>query len=222
MSSKAERTGFKKKARARVNKYKTKNRGPSSKKRTTKSHPLRRKAGYLITALICMILIAGSIGVSPDRPSRNIPQTPPPLTNGTVFFAPLAVPDLPLSPLLSTKMSLTWDRSDIFLVVADGDKREECNRLSLLEKVQSTSAICKAGDQGYEVVGLDNSTGLEWVIGDGNYYFGIGTLGEGLENRSGLNMDISIEMRLSLAGYLILLPLGAYGLMTIKGYRVLE
>ena len=169
-----------------------------------------------------MILIAGSIGVSPDRPSRNIPQTPPPLTNGTVFFSPLAVPDLPLSPLLSTKMSLTWDRSDIFLVVADGDKREECNGLSLLEKVQSTSAICKAGDQGYEIVGLDNSTGLEWVIGDGNYYFGIGTLGEGLENRSGLNMDISIEMRLSLAGYLIILPLGAYGLMTIRGFRVLE
>jgi len=222
MSSKTERTGFKKKARARAKKYKTKDRGSSSKKGTTKSNLLRRKAGYLITTLICMILIAGSIGVSPDRPSRNIPQTPPPLTNGTVFFSPLAVPDLPLSPLLSTKMSLTWDRSDIFLVVADGDKREECNGLSLLEKVQSTSAICKAGDQGYEIVGLDNSTGLEWVIGDGNYYFGIGTLGEGLENRSGLNMDISIETRLSLAGYLILLPLGAYGLMTIKGYRVLE
>jgi hypothetical protein len=71
-------------------------------------------------------------------------------------------------------------------------------------------------------VGLDNSTGLEWEIGDGTYYFGIGTLGEGLENISGLNMDISIDMRLSLAGYLILLPLAAYGLMTIKGYRVLE
>ena len=46
-------------------------------------------------------------------------------------------------------------------------------------------------------------------------------MGEGLENISGLNMDISIDMRLSLAGYLILLPLAAYGLMTIKGYRVL-
>lgn len=222
MSSKAERTGFKKKARARAKKYKTKDRGLSSKKGTEKSHPLRRKAGYLITALICMILIAGSIGFSPDRPSRNIPQTPPPLTNGTVFFAPIAVPDLPLSPLLSTEMSLTWDRSDIFLVIADGDKREECNSLSLLEKVQSTSATCKAEDEEYEVVGLDNSTGLEWTISDGTYYFGIGTLGEGLENRSGLNMDISIEIRLSLVGYLMLLPLGAYGVMAIKGYRVLE
>ena len=124
--------------------------------------------------------------------------------------------------MFSTDMSLTWDRSDIFLVVADGDKREECNSLSLLEKVQSTSETCKSGDEGYEVVGLDNSTGLEWEIGEGTYYFGIGTLGEGSENRSGLNMYISIEMRLSLAGYLILLPLGAYGLMAVKGYRVLE
>ena len=222
MSSKAERTGFKKKARARAKKYKTKDRGSSSKKRTTKSHPLRRKAGYLVTALICMVLIAGSIGVSPDRPSRNVPQTPPPLTNGTVFFAPIAVPDAPLSPLFSTGMSLTWDRSDIFVVVADGDKKEECDSIPFLEKFQSTSEICKAGDEGYEVVGLDNSSGLEWEIGDGTYYFGIGTLGEELENRSGLNMSISIEMRLSMAGYLFLLPLGAYGLMTIKGYRVLE
>lgn len=71
-------------------------------------------------------------------------------------------------------------------------------------------------------MGLDNSTGLEWTISDGTYYFGIGTLGEGLENRSGLNMDISIEIRLSLVGYLMLLPLGAYGVMAIKGYRVLE
>ena len=222
MSSKEERIGFKKKARARAKKYETKDRESSSKKRTTKSLPLRRKAGYLFTALICMVLIAGSIGVSPDRPSRNVPQTPPSLTNGTVFFAPIAVPDTPLSPLFSTEMSLTWDRSDIFVVVADGDKKEECDSIPFLEKFQSTSEICKAGDEGYEVVGLDNSTGLEWEIGDGTYYFGIGTLGEELENRSGLNMSISIEMRLSMAGYLFLLPLGAYGLMTIKGYRVLE
>ncbi len=148
MSSKAERTGFKKKARARVNKYKTKNRGPSSKKRTTKSHPLRRKAGYLITALICMILIAGSIGVSPDRPSRNIPQTPPPLTNGTVFFAPLAVPDLPLSPLLSTKMSLTWDRSDIFLVVADGDRGKSAIDSHSLRRSNPLARSAKLGTRG--------------------------------------------------------------------------
>ncbi|MEL0189399.1 MAG: hypothetical protein VW878_01030 [Candidatus Poseidoniales archaeon] len=222
MSSKAERTGFKKRARARAKKHETKAGAPISKEKTTESPPLRRKAAYLLTALICMVLIAGSIGVSPDRPSRNIPQTPPPLTNGTVFFAPIAVPGTPLSPIFSTEMSLTWDRSDIFVVVADGDKKEECDSIPFLEKFQSTSEICKAGDEDYEVVGLDNSTGLEWEIGDGTYYFGIGTLGEGLENISGLNMDISIDMRLSLAGYLILLPLAAYGLMTIKGYRVLE
>ena len=222
MSSEEKRTGFKKKARARAKKKKAKDRALISKERTPKTNPLRRRAGYVMTSLICMVLIAGSIGVSPDRPSRNIPQTPPPLTNGTVFFAPIAVPDTPFSPLVSTEMSLTWDRSDIFVVVADGDKKKECDSIPFLEKFQSTSEICKAGDEGYEVVGLDNSTGLEWEIGDGTYYFGIGTLGEESENRSGLNMGISIEMRLSLAGYLILLPLGVYGLMTIKGYRVLE
>jgi hypothetical protein len=222
MSSGEKRTGFKKKARARAKKKKAKDRALISKERTPKTNPLRRRAGYVMTSLICVVLIAGSIGFSPDRPSRNIPQTPPPLTNGTVFFAPIAVPDTPFSPLFSTEMSLTWDRSDIFVVVADGDKKEECDSIPFLEKFQSTSEICKAGDEGYEVVGLDNSTGLEWEIGDGTYYFGIGTLGEESENRSGLNMGISIEMRLSLAGYLFLLPLGVYGLMTIKGYRVLE
>ena len=207
MSSKAERTGFKKRARARAKKHETKTGASISRKR-------RRKA----------LLCDGKLNLSlngpnmhgpdcwfhrsiPRPPLCNIPQTPPPLTNGTVFFAPIAVPGTPLSPIFSTEMSLTWDRSDIFVVVADGDKKEECDSIPFLEKFQSTSEICKAGDEDYEVVGLDNSTGLEWEIGDGTYYFGIGTLGEGLENISGLNMDISIDMRLSLAGYLILLPL---------------
>ena len=119
-----------------------------SKEKTTESPPLRRK--------VPLISLNGPNMHGPDcRFHRSISRPPlsqystnsPPLTNGTVFFAPIAVPGTPLSPIFSTEMSLTWDRSDIFVVVADGDKKEECDSIPFLEKFQSTSEICKAGEE---------------------------------------------------------------------------
>ena len=69
------------------------------------NHSLRRKIGYTITTLMCIILIIGTIGISPERPTQQyygtVSNTPPSVTNGTVFFAPVAVPDNPFSSLLS-------------------------------------------------------------------------------------------------------------------------
>ena len=223
MSSKSNRIGFKKNARARTEKSKAKHsKSNSNKTKERHNHSLRRKIGYTITTLMCIILIIGTIGISPERPPRNIPDTPPSVTNGTVFFAPVAVPDNPFSSLLSTDLSLTWDRNDIFLVIADGDKKDQCNGLSLLEKIQSTSTTCKAEDDGYETIGLNNSTGLEWTIDDGDYFFGIGTLGESDTDRSGLRLFVSVEMKLTITGYMLFFSLGVFGLASIKDLKIIH
>ena len=119
-------------------------------------------------------------------------------------------------------LRLTWDRNDTFLVIADGDKKDQCNSLSLLEKIQSTSTICKAEDDGYETIGLNNSTGIEWTINDGDYFFGIGTLGESDTDRSGLRLFISVEMKLSITGYMLFFSLGAIGLAIIKDRKIIH
>ncbi len=45
-------------------------------------------------------------------------------------------------------------------------------------KDSSESQTCKAGDSEFEVVGENGTTGLIWAPEDGEYYVGIGTLGE--------------------------------------------
>ena len=208
-------TRIKKKARNGTNRSISKHRGTNTRLLKEGSRTLRQRICYVITASACIILIVGTMGISPDRAPRNIPETPPTITNGTVFFAPVAVPKAPFTSLISTEMNLTWDRADVFVVVASEDKKEQCDALSPLERIQSESEICKAGDVGYVAIGLNNSTGLEWTIGEGTYYFGIGTLGDSLENRSGLNIDFAIEIKLSLAGNLFFVSIGALGLLDI-------
>ena len=102
------------------------------------------------------------------------------------------------------------DRSDIFLVIADEEKKEQCNNLPLLEKISSTDITCKSEDFGYEAIAVNNSTGLEWTVDNGDYFFGIGTLGESVSNQSGLSLAVSIELGLSFTGYLFFLPLGFF------------
>jgi len=216
MNSKSNKVGFKKKVRINAKKSKSKGRISNSKKKVLTVNPLRLKIGYTITTIICIILIVGSIGISHERPSRHIPETPPEITNGTVFFAPVPVPDNPLSLLFGAEINVTWDRSDIFLVVGDENKKEQCNNLPLFERISSTSTTCKSEDIGYEVVGLNNSTGLEWTVENGDYFFGIGTLGEIATDDPGLTLYVSIELKLSASGYFFLIPIATFGIVFIK------
>ena len=216
MSSKSNTVGFKKRVRAKDEKISVKGSNNYSKKKDFIKSPLKVKIGYILTILICIILITGTHGFSNERTSRHIPETPPSITNGTVFFAPLAVPDNPFSLLFSAEINVIWDRSDIFLVIADEEKKEQCNNLPLLEKISSTSITCKSEDFGYEAIGVNNSTGLEWTVDNGDYFFGIGTLGESVSNESGLSLAVSIELGLSFTGYLFLLPLGFFSYRLTK------
>ena len=56
----------------------------------------------------------------------------------------------------------------------------------------------KPGDE-FEVVGENGTNGLTWAPEDGEYYVGIGTLGENNPAGEGFKLDVTIERNLQRA-----------------------
>ena len=175
-----------------------------------------RKVGYAITAIATLLLIVGTIGITLEPASREAPMSPPSFTQGTVFFGPEPLRGNPIPLLLSAEATVNWDRDDIFLVIADEDKKNECDSIPPIERILSDSETCKAGDSEFEIVGENGTTGLTWAPEDGEYYVGIGTLGDNNPAGEGFKLDIIIELNLSASGYVLTLLLGAIGVQLVR------
>ena len=174
-----------------------------------------RKIGYAITATATLLLIVGTIGITLEPVSREAPMSPPSFTQGTVFFGPEPLRGNPIPLLLSAEATVNWDRDDIFLVIADEDKKNECDSIPPIERILSDSETCKAGDSEFEVVGENGTAGLTWAPEGGEYYVGIGTLGENNPAGEGFNLEATIELNLSASGYVLTLLFGALGVRLI-------
>jgi hypothetical protein len=174
---------------------------------------MNAKIGYILTALAALILLVGTIGISFDDEVNDIPT---PNTPRAVYFADEPLQDNPVALLLSAKTTITWDRSDIYLVVGDEDKKSQCDKIAPIELISPDSTVCKAEDDGYEAVGLDNSQGLEWTVENGDYYVGIGTLGNSIPEDIELNVAYTVELNLSVPGYFLILLLGGCGITLVK------
>ena len=175
-----------------------------------------RKVGYAITAIATLLLIVGTIGITLEPASREAPMSPPSFTQGTIFFGPEPLRGNPIPLLLSAEATVNWDRDDIFLVIADEDKKNECDSIPPIERILSDSETCKAGDSEFEVIGDNGTTGLTWAPEDGEYYVGIGTLGENNPAGEGFKLDVTIELNLSASGYVLTLLFGAIGFRLIR------
>ena len=175
-----------------------------------------RKVGYAITAIATLLLIVGTIGITLEPASREAPMSPPSFTQGTIFFGPEPLRGNPIPLLLSAEATVNWDRDDILLVIADEDKKNECDSILPIERILSDSETCKAEDREFEVVGENGTTGLTWAPEDGEYYVGIGTLGENNPAGEGFKLDVTIELNLSASGYVLTLLFGAIGFRLIR------
>ena len=175
-----------------------------------------RKVGYSIAGIATLLLIVGTIGITLEPASREAPMSPPSFTQGTVFFGPEPLRGNPIPLLLSAEATVNWDRDDIFLVIADEDKKNECDSILPIERILSDSETCKAGDSEFEVVGDNGTTGLTWAPKDGEYYVGIGTLGENNPAGEGFELDVTIKLNLSTSGYVLTLLFGAIGVQLVR------
>ena len=82
--------------------------------------------GLMITAVL--LSIVGTIGFTIEDSVESVPT---PNVPNSVFFADDPVQSNPLAFLVSANAEITWDRSDVFLVVGDSDKKEQCNGSTL-------------------------------------------------------------------------------------------
>ena len=153
----------------------------------------------MITAVL--LSIVGTIGFTVEDSVESIPT---PNVPNSVFFADDPVPSNPLALLVSANAELTWDRSDVFLVVGDSEKKEQCNGLTFIERTNQNTEICTSRDNDFLAIGDDNLSGFTWSVKSGEYYVGIGSLNE-VSGDFELNVDYQVKLTLSTAGYFVML-----------------
>lgn len=148
-----------------------------------------------------LMSIVGTIGFTIDDSVESIPT---PNVPNSVFFADEPVQSNPLALLVSANAGITWDRSDVFLVVADEDKKEQCNGLNFIQRSNQNTQSCTQNDYDFIAIGVDNVSGFSWPVESGEYYVGIGSLYEISEDFE-LNVDYEVKLTLSTTGYFVML-----------------
>ncbi len=152
-------------------------------------------AGLIVVAIL--ITAIGSIGITTKDSAEDIPT---PNVQGSVYFSDEPARSNPLDLFISANAEITWDREEVFLVVADEDKKQQCNGLSFIERMNQNGETCTSRDNEFEAVGDDNESGFIWSVESGEYYFGIGSF-QDLSSDFELNVDYEVKMTLSPAGY---------------------
>ncbi|MEC7096613.1 MAG: hypothetical protein VXW70_00270 [Candidatus Thermoplasmatota archaeon] len=166
--------------------------------------------GLMVSALLLVIL--GTVGFTIDDSVDSIPT---PNVPNSVFFADEPMQSNPLALLVSANADITWDRNDVFLVIGDADKKSQCDGLTFIEMVNQNSEVCTSRDNEFAAIGDDNQSGLSWQAKSGEYYVGIGTFSEVVEDFE-LNVDYEIKMTLSPAGYFVMLLMFMSGFVLNK------
>jgi len=172
-----------------------------------------KKTGYSLCIIAVIVMLIGTVGGSFQDEVNDIPT---PNTPRVVYFSDEPMPNNPVSFLFTAKASINWDRSDIYLVIADSDKKEQCDKISPIELISPSSVECKVEDSEYEKVGIDNSTGIEWTVENGDYYVGIGTLSDEMPEDLELNVEYDVRLTLSITGYFLLILMAVCGYILIK------
>ena len=164
-----------------------------------------KKIGYALILISTLMLVGGTVGFTMEGTVEDVPT---PNVQGLVFFADDPLAGNAAALILNADTTLTWDRDDIFVVIADGGKKKQCDDMAnggSLSGFDTTSKICSYGDDGYAASGDDGEAGVEWRVDSGEFYAGIGTKEGVLPEGTDLNIGYSIDLALSAVGYLFLL-----------------
>tara|TARA_B110000459_G_C16480548_1_gene434071 strand:+ start:70 stop:627 length:558 start_codon:yes stop_codon:yes gene_type:complete len=173
----------------------------------------RKAVGYTMAGFALFIIVFGTIGYTIEGQVEEIPT---PNIEGFVFFSDEALPSNPVGLFVSADTSITWDRDDIFLVIADQSKKDQCD--GIRENgggfLQSTSGsdVCQYGDTGYESTSANGSAGAQWHVTSGEFYAGIGTKSGVIPAGTELNIDYEVKLSASFPTYFFSFLLGIGGL----------
>ena len=157
------------------------------------------KIGYGMITISVIFCVLGAIGYTIQDSTGDIPT---PSVRNTVFFADEALPSNPFELFITANAEVTWDRNDIFLVIADEGKKDQCSGLTLIEMMGQNSQLCTKDDKEYKVIGDDNINGVSWDIMSEQDYVGIGSFNE-MSDGFELNVDYTVKMTLSPTSYFV-------------------
>tara|TARA_B110000444_G_scaffold259679_1_gene304199 strand:- start:20104 stop:20637 length:534 start_codon:yes stop_codon:yes gene_type:complete len=175
--------------------------------------------GYLMAGFALFLIVIGSIGYTIEGEVEDIPT---PNIDGFVFFSDEALPENPVSLFVSADTIITWDRDDIFLVIANESKKTQCDGIRANQggflQTESNSQTCQYGDTGYEATAIDGTSGAQWHVISGTYYAGIGTQSGALPAGTDLNLSYEVKLSASFPTYLFsfLIGIGGVGLSRMK------
>tara|TARA_B110000444_G_scaffold226180_1_gene230541 strand:+ start:4066 stop:4602 length:537 start_codon:yes stop_codon:yes gene_type:complete len=175
-----------------------------------------KKTGFGILIVSTLLLLGGTIGFTMDGAVEDVPT---PNVQGLVFFSDDAMTGNAAALLLNADTTITWDRDDVFLVIADKGKKKQCDDIAnggSLSGFDTTSQTCSYGDEGYVASGDDGIQGVDWRVESGEFYPGIGTKEGVLPEGSDLNLSYTIDLTLSAAGYLFLLIGEGAGFLLVR------
>lgn len=152
----------------------------------------------MATAVLVMLL--GTIGFTIED---SVDSVPTPNVPNSVFFADEPIQSNPLALIIAANAEITWDRNDVFIVVADTEKKDQCEGLTYIETLNQNSELCTSRDNDYEAIGDDNQAGLDYEVKSGAFYIGVGTYTETPDDFA-LDIDYKVKLTLSPAGYFLM------------------
>ncbi|MFQ3317799.1 MAG: hypothetical protein ACI8T6_001238 [Candidatus Poseidoniaceae archaeon] len=178
-----------------------------------------KTVGYSIAIFAVFIMVIGTVGYTIEGQVEDIPAAS---TTGFVFFSGEALPSNPAGLFVRADTSITWEREDIFLVIADESKKSQCDSIrvnggSYIETI-SDSQTCQYGDTGYEATSPKGVTSVQWHVTSGEYYAGIGTVLDTPPAGTELNIDYEVKLSASFPTYFFsfLFGLGGFGLSRME------
>ena len=169
----------------------------------------QEKIGYGLVGLALLLVLLGSIGFTTtgqvgDIPTPNVPEQ--------TFFADDPLPENGLTTFISATVTLTWDRNDIYVVIAEEDEKKRCESLPPGFIGQGSNTACTPYDTDVLVAGTDGEEGLTWDVEPGVYYAGIGTVEDALPSGVEVDISYSVHLQAGFASYFLFALLGIGGL----------
>ena len=169
----------------------------------------RGKIGVGLTCFAVLFLVAGMIGFTFEGEVEGVPT---PNAPNQAFFSEEPLPSNPLIGILSTELTLTWDRNDVWIGIVDEDEKDRC------DDVPSSFFSGQLGCDGVStnfVAGEANAnadTGFTWEMESGTYFAALGAkdgaLAEGTEVQIDYEAHIGHSL-LSIVVSMFILGIGA-------------
>lgn len=168
----------------------------------------RGKFGVGLTFFAVLFLVAGMIGFTFEGEVEGVPT---PNAPNQAFFSDEPLPSNPLIGILSTELTLTWDRDDIWIGIVDEDEKDRCEDVPSLfagglgcDGV-STNFVAGSAD-------AKSDTGFTWEMESGTYFAALGAkdgaLAEGTEVKIDYEAHIGHSL-LSIVVSMFILGIGA-------------